>query len=158
VDQKIKYIKKITNSFIFSFGMLKHLPSLFFWGVRVKALTQESSTVTIKHGWTNKNPFGSIYFSALAGAAELSTGILVQLHIQGNASYSMLVVESTAQFLKKAKGTILFICDQGSLVQQSIDQLNVHEPSNSFVLHSKAIDESGIEVGHFTFTWSVKKK
>ncbi len=158
MHQKTQYISNVTNPIKFSLGMLKHLPSLFFWGVKVKALSEDKSEVSIKHRWSNKNPFGSIYFSALAGSAELSTGILVQLHIQGTAQYSMLVVESTAKFLKKAKGEITFICDQGVFVKESIEKLNAENPSGTFVLYSKAIDDSGTEIANFSYVWSVKKK
>jgi Domain of unknown function (DUF4442) len=158
MGKKSVYISRITNSFTFSLGMLKHLPSLFFWGVKVKALDEKNSTVLIKHGWSNKNPFGSIYFSALTGAAELSTGILVQLHIQNDNAYSMLVVASSANFLKKAKGTISFTCSQGDLVKDTIASLTESSPTASFTLDSAATDETGTIIGTFTYTWSVKKK
>lgn len=158
MSKKSLYISRITNSLTFSLGMLKHLPSLFFWGIKVHSLDEKCSEVRIKHRWSNKNPFGSIYFSALTGAAELSTGVLVQLHIQDDNSYSMLVVASSAQFLKKAKGTVKFTCTQGDMVKNAIASLTDSAPTTSFVLESTANDESGTIVGTFSYTWSVKKK
>jgi hypothetical protein len=158
VNKKEKYIKNITNPILYGAAMLKMLPSLFFWGVKVKSLTEEASIVTIKHNWRNQNPFGSVYFSALNGAGELSTGVLVQMHCQGNDSYSMLVVASSAAFIKKAKGRISFFCNDGQMVKEIIDKLDVNHPSVSFTLRANAVDEVGDEVANFTFTWSVKKR
>ncbi len=73
------YRDAIVHPLKYRFYMLWRLPSLIFWGVKVARIDETASTVTLKHKWTNQNPFGSVYFSALNGAAELSTGILVQV-------------------------------------------------------------------------------
>ena len=138
--------------------MLHRLPSLVFWGVRVKALNEVGCTVVMKHRWTNQNPFGSIYFSALNGAAELSTGLLCQLHLQGTSSFSMLVVGSKSTFTRKAKGRIRFICEEGNMVSDAIYKLTEAGMSTTFVLHSTAFNEEGQELANFEFTWSVMRK
>ncbi len=158
MSKKEKFLKQITNPLLYWFSMLLKLPSLVFWGVKLKFLTKEKCTVKLKQSWTNQNPFDSVYFSALNGAAELSTGALVLLHIQNEAQYSMLVVESTSKFLKKAKGRLEFTCIEGNDIERKISELTKESPACTFVANSAATDESGAEVGTFTFTWSVKMK
>ncbi|MBK8700595.1 MAG: DUF4442 domain-containing protein [Saprospiraceae bacterium] len=152
------YRKKITNPFIYFFFMLWRLPSLIFWGVKVRYLSDAVAIVTIKHKWTNQNPFGSVYFSALNGAAELSTGIMVQSFLQGLGPYSMLVVESNATFVKKAKGRITFTCEEGSRVNGIIYEMEKSGIAQSFWLTSTGTDEAGDVIGKFSFLWSLKKK
>jgi hypothetical protein len=157
-EAQVKYIKSITNSWLAFFYMFQRLPSIAFWGVKVKNLSDKESLITIKHRWTNQNPFGSIYFSALSGAAELSTGVIVQLHLQGRPTFSMLVVHSESFFYKKAKGLIKFECNEGDKVFTLIESLSSSGDSGEIVLNSKAIDENNIEVGNFKFKWSIKRK
>lgn len=71
----------ITSSKLNTFLFFK-LPSAFWCGVRVKALNNSSSTVTVTHRWFNQNPFNSMYFAVQAMAAELSTGVLVMNQIK----------------------------------------------------------------------------
>lgn len=156
-DKKLQYLKKISNPAIYFFFMLWRLPSLVFWGVKLKHLSDNQCVVLIKQRWTNQNPFDSIYFSALNGAAELSTGLLFQLHLQEIQKYSMLVVSSKSQFKKKARGRITFVCNDGEEIQKNIDNLSNSGETFTFTAISLAKDETESEVGEFEFTWSVKR-
>ena len=73
------------NTFLFV-----KLPSAYWSGVRVKAISATSCTATVKHRWFNQNPFNSMYFAVQAMAAELTTGALVMYHIKksGKKIYS----------------------------------------------------------------------
>ena len=136
---------------------LRKLPSLYFWGVRVKKIDTDKAEIAIKYGWRTKNPFRSIYFSALAGTAELSTGLLALLAIE-KANVSMLVVGMQARFMKKAKGEVIFICDQGkdifTTVQKAIDTGEGQE----ILVTSKGYNEEGVIVAEFDILWSFKKR
>jgi hypothetical protein len=151
-----KFIANISNGLKFFLFKWLNLPSLAFWGVKLGSMGKDKCEVKIRHGWSNKNPFGSLYFSALAGSAELSTGLPVLWATQGS-DYSMLVVGSTATFTKKAKGTITFTCDQ---VNQVFDKLAKLEKgaSTEFDLTSVGKDEAGDVIGNFSFHWSIKKR
>jgi acyl-coenzyme A thioesterase PaaI-like protein len=144
------------NPLKFFFFKISKLPTLAFWGVKLKELNEEKAVIRIKHGWRNQNPFGSMYFAALNGGGELSTGMLVLLHT-ADGNYSMLVTGAKANFTKKAKGVISFECLDGEMVKNKISVLKSSE-FTSFDLSSIARDEEGSEVAHFTFTWSIKKK
>lgn len=157
LSKKQKYLNKIRNPFLYYLFMFWRLPSLVFWGVSLVRLEDDKCITSIKQKWTNQNPFHSIYFSALNGAAELSTGLLFQLHLQELESYSMLVVNSSADFKKKARGRIQFTCVDGLDIATRIQDMT--QPNDNFTLtvSSSATNEQGEEVGRFEFTWSVKR-
>jgi hypothetical protein len=156
-SKKQEYLTKISNPFLYFFFMLWRLPSLIFWGVKLKSLSDSQCETTLKQKWTNQNPFGSVYFSALNGAAELSTGLLFQLHLQAFNSYSMLVVESHSQFKKKAKGRITFTCKNGDEIMRLVEDLKNIGDNFIYTAYSEAFDDKGINVGSFKFTWSAKR-
>lgn len=156
-SKKQEYLKKISNPFVYFFFMFWRLPSLIFWGVKLLELNYTNCVTVMRQRWTNQNPFQSIYFSALNGAAELSTGLLFQLHLQELDKFSMLVVSSTAQFKKKAKGKIKFTCSDGIEIQRQISDLKKANDAFTFMVTSIATDENLNEIGIFEFTWSVKR-
>lgn len=153
----ISYQKKMTNPVIFWFAMLAKLPSAVFWRLKIKALDTHQCQVTIPFFWRSQNPFRSIYFAALAGAAELSTGALCQLALAGKGAFSMLVVDFRAQYSKKANTKITFTCDQGSELFQLIDKLEPGQ-SEQLTMISIGTNTAGEEVARFFVTWSFKRK
>jgi hypothetical protein len=153
----LAYQKKMSNPFYFWFGMLAKLPSAVFWKFRIKKLDAEKCVVTIPYSWRTQNPFKSIYFAAMAGAAELSTGALCQLAIAGLGKHSMLVVDFRAEYFKKANQTITFTCDQG---QELFELLGPLEPNDTakLMMISSGKNPQGEEVARFYVTWSFKRK
>ena len=137
--------------------MLLKLPSAIFWRLRVRTLTQEKCEVSIPFFWRSQNPFRSIYFAALAGAAELSTGALCQLALAGKGQFSMLVVDFRAQYSKKANTKITFSCDQGLALFELIESLEPNQ-SAQLTMISIGTNTSGEEVARFYVTWSFKRK
>jgi hypothetical protein len=153
----LDYQQKMTNPVIFWFAMLVKLPSAVFWRLRIKALTTEKCEVTIPFFWRSQNPFKSIYFAALAGAAELSTGALCQLALAGKGQFSMLVVGFRAEFSKKANSKITFSCTQGDELFELIDDLEVGE-STQLTMISTGQNQEDETVAKFFITWSFKRK
>ncbi len=153
----LDYQKKMTNPLIFWFAMLVKLPSAIFWRLNVKKLDQFSCEVTIPYFWRSQNPFKSIYFAALAGAAELSTGALCQLALAGKGSFSMLVVDFRAEYSKKANTKISFTCDQGEELFELIEKMNIGDTSQLTMI-STGRNTSGETVAKFYVTWSFKRK
>ncbi|SIN77227.1 protein of unknown function [Algoriphagus halophilus] len=151
------YLRKMGNPFIFWWGMLFKLPSAVFWKLKVKTLTLEKCEVTIPYFWRTQNPFKSIYFAALAGAGELSTGLLCQLALAGKGKFSMLVVDFKAEYTKKADQKITFTCEQGLELNQLIEQLEVGE-TDQLCMVTKGRNEDGDLVAQFFITWSFKRK
>jgi hypothetical protein len=99
-----------------------------------------------------------MYFAALNGAAELSTGLLVQMHLQGYGNWSMLVTSFQASFLKKATGKIRFECNDGVALADLIEKLNVLKEAGEITISSNAYNEDNMLVAEFKLGWSLKKK
>ncbi|MFZ1703509.1 MAG: DUF4442 domain-containing protein [Saprospiraceae bacterium] len=150
--------KKVRNKWWFSIFKMAKLPSLWFWGVKVVGFTERHCSISIKYSWYSKNPFQSIYFSALSGAGELSTGLLVQNKAMEKSNVSMLVVHAESHFTKKATGTIIFTCNEGEAVTKSFESLQKAGDQTKLVLRSVGVNELGEEVANFMFTWSLKKR
>lgn len=153
----LDYQRKMTNPFIFWFAMLVKLPSAVFWRLKIKSLDTEKCEVTIPFFWRSQNPFKSIYFAALAGAAELSTGALCQLALSGNGQFSMLVVDFRAEYSKKANTKITFCCDQGSELFDLIEGMQIGETAQLTMI-SEGKNTSSETVAKFYVTWSFKRK
>ena len=120
-------------------------------------LDSQKCHVSIPYFWRSQNPFKSIYFAALAGAAELSTGAFCQLALAGKGSFSMLVVDFRAEYSKKANTKILFTCEQGPELFSLIDTLKPGE-TNQLTMLSIGKNKAGEEVARFFITWSFKRK
>ena len=57
------------------------LPSVWWCGIRVKSVNEETCLVGVKHMWINQNPFKSMFWAVQGMAAELSTGLLLMNEI-----------------------------------------------------------------------------
>ena len=146
---------KFTPRHINRFLLFK-LPSAWIAGVRLKEISDEKAVVTARHRWINQNPFNSMYFAVLAMGAELSTGILVMKKVQDSGqNISMLVTGVQAEFTKKARGRIRFICEQGKQIDSYIEQTIKTGEGVQFELTSHAYDEQDDLVCTFVFRWSV---
>lgn len=156
-SQAMNYQKKMLNPLVFWFAMLAKLPSAVFWRFRIKSLSVEKCEVTIPYFWRSQNPFKSIYFAALAGAAELSTGALCQLALAGKGKFSMLVVDFRAEYFKKANEKITFTCNQGLELFELIDCMDVNGTAQLTMI-SSGKNPAREEVARFYVTWSFKRK
>lgn len=142
------------NTFLFV-----KLPSAYWSGVRVKAISASSCVATVKHRWFNQNPFNSMYFAVQAMAAELTTGALVMYHIKKSGKkISMLVANNKGNFTKKARGRITFTCNDGSLIADAIHKAIETGEGQTFWMTSVGKDEAGDQVSYMEFEWSIKVK
>lgn len=140
------------NMFLFA-----KLPSAFWSGVRVKAISALQCTVSVKHRWFNQNPFDSMYFAVQAMAAELTTGSLVMYHIkESGQKISMLVANNKSSFTKKAKGRISFNCNDGHLIKDAIARAISTGEGQTVWMKSIGVDEKGDVVSQMEFEWSIK--
>lgn len=145
--------------FKFHLFLLAKLPSAFFAGVRLKSISENACSSTVKHRWINQNPFGSIYFAVLAMSAELTSGVLVLHKIKkSNHKISMLVTQQKSTFLKKAKGKITFTCSNGELIDNALQATISNSEGRTFWMESVGKDEQNETVALFSFEWSIKLK
>ena len=145
--------KKIT-----AFTFFK-LPAVFWLGIRVKSITKEICTVSVKHRWINQNPFKSLFWAVQGMAAELSTGSLVMSSIkESDQRISMLVANNKASFFKKATGRIIFTCQDGLLIQETINKAVMTGEGQTCWMKSEGVNKQGIVVSVFEFEWTIKVK
>jgi hypothetical protein len=149
-------VAKLKKPFYFQAFLLLNLPTCFFWRVRLEELNRKKCVTSIPLIRQTKNPFRSIYFAALCGTAELSTGLLL-FEQTGGLGYSMLVTRSTAEFFKKSTSRIYFSCIEGDLVNEAISKLTEKGDSTIITLLSTGINEQGDKVAEMNFTWAIKK-
>ena len=139
--------------------LLFKLPSAYLSGVRVKSFGDNEAVATVKHRWINQNPFRSLYWATQGMASELATGILVMKKIKDSGRrISMLVRAQQGEFTKKATGRINFLCDEGHLIDQAIEQSIASGEGQTVTLTAKGIDEQGDQVSSFSYTWGIKVK
>lgn len=142
------------NAFLFF-----KLPSAFWCGVRLKEITPNNCTATVRENLINKNPFNSIYFAVLAMGAELTTGALVLNEIKSSKrSISMLVLNSKASFFKKANGKIHFICNNVGNISEAIQKTIASGEGQTVWLKSVGTNKQGVVVAEMEFEWSIKLK
>ena len=97
-------------------------------------------------------------FWAVQGmAAELAGGMLVMQSLRAqDASISMLLIGTQGEFTKKARGKILFTCQDGAIVESGVAQCLKTGAGVQFELTTEGRDEDGDLVCRFRFHWSVK--
>ena len=136
-----------------------NLPSAWLCGVRVKEISHKYCSTKVNLNWINKNPFKSIFWAIQGMAAELSTGVLI---MQASKSFkchiSMLVINNKATFTKKAKGQIIFSCDNGEAVDKTFTKLLKTKKSQTLWLQAKGVDKEGDIVSTFDFEWTLLLK
>lgn len=155
-QQKIRKSLLAAPSFIWY--MARKLPSVVFWGIRIYRLDPGQCQTRLPFNWRSTNPFRSIYFSALAGAAELASGALCLLHTTGEASYSMLVTNFEATFHKKANHTVTMTCLDGNKIRKTIEKMKHPGDTATVSVTVSSHLPNGESPATFTITWSFKRR
>lgn len=137
--------------------LLSNLPNAFFSGVRIRNINENSCEVTVPYKWFTKNPFRSTYFACLSMAAEMTTGALCLVHLyKRNPAVSMLVVKVESEYFKKAVGRTKFVCEDGLLIRETIEQATQTGESKTVRARSVGKNDEGVVVAEFFVTWSFK--
>ena len=141
----------------FKLFMMKSLPAAWFAGLRIEKLTATEASISVRYKWFNKNPFNSIYVGVLSMPSEVSTGILgMGALYKRTPAVSMLVVNSRANYIKKAVGKIVFTCGDGDEINAAVDEAIRTGEGVTVECYSAGVDEAGDVVAEFWFTWSFK--
>ena len=156
--KSLDYQRKVLQPWVLRLGMWRRLPSVAFWGMRITELTGERCSVLIPFTWFTKNPFKSIYFGALSGGAELSTGALCEMMIIGKGNFSMLVTGFRAEFVKKATTNVTFTCDQGNELSSVLDQMTNAGDTGILEMVATGHNIHGELIGKAYIQWSFKRK
>ncbi|MBK8879117.1 MAG: DUF4442 domain-containing protein [Haliscomenobacter sp.] len=154
----VRLLRALNTPWKMRLFFLWKLPSLLFWGVRIRKASPDQTEVLIPFSWRAQNPFRSTYFAALAGAGELAGGVMAMIAIEGRGPVSMLVTNLEASFSKKATGPTVFTCSQGAAIREAIQRaLDTGEGQTLQVLSVGRL-ENGTEVCRVELTWSFKAK
>lgn len=153
------FLKLVNNKFKFNLFLFSKLPSAFLCGVRVRFADESKCVVSVPFKWLSQNPFKSTYFACLAMAAEMSTGVLGLAHTYTRKpAVSMLVVNISGNFLKKAVGKTAFTCNDGLLINQTIEDAIASGQGKTITAKSVGTNAAGEIVAEFLITWSFKAK
>jgi len=155
----ISFQRKMLNPFFFKLFLFLKLPMAFLAGIKLKGLSANRALLQMKYKYLNKNPFGSIYFACLSMAGELASGILAaSFAYKSNPKLSMLVVGVKINFTKKAFGVILFECNQGQEILETIQKSEIRDEGQTIDVLTVATNEQGDVVAEFLIKWSFKVK
>lgn len=92
-------------------------------------------------------------------AAELSTGVLCMGNIfEQQPAVSMLVVKTEAVYHKKGVGNILFTCNDGNAILETINKAKAAGEATSIRCNSVAKNDSGDIIAEFWITWSFRAR
>lgn len=120
---------------------------------------EKSCGVRVKLSWFNQNPFRSMYFAVEAMAAEISCGMLALGQVyKRQPAVSMLVEKLEAKFVKKATGVIIFTCEDGQALQNTVNEALNNPAGSKLSVTSIARNQAGEIVAEFYLTWTFKAK
>jgi hypothetical protein len=153
-----RFAKRLTNPLLQRLFLFAKLPAAWFMGVRIRHLDPEKASVSVPYGWRSQNPFQSIYFAAQAAAAEMSTGVLGLMAIEGRGNISILVGDIRGEFVKKATRETTFTCRDGHLIFEAVKKALETGEGVSVTCQSVGTQAGGETVSTFWVTWTFKKR
>lgn len=153
------FLKLIRHPLKFRIFLLTRLPAAYIAGVRVREADERQCRVTVPYKWLSQNPFRSTYFACLSMAAEMSTGILAMAQVyKRKPPVSMLVVKVESEYYKKATGRTSFVCEDGGLFRQTVEETLATGEAKTVMSRSVGTNKEGEVVARFVITWSFKAK
>ncbi|MBY0434105.1 MAG: DUF4442 domain-containing protein [Cyclobacteriaceae bacterium] len=152
-----KFVKRITNPFLFNLFLLIKLPMGFLSGMKIKQADTQTCVTTVPYRWLNQNPFRSTYFAVLSMAAELSTGMAALLAVEGT-SVAVIIVNMEAEFIKMAKNTTTFTCLECQKLFEAAAHARATGEAVTATVETTGVSQDGVTVAKFKFTWSFKAR
>ncbi len=156
--KKEEYRKLVLSPF-FRAGLVKVLPMASIAGLKITELDDRQCKVTVPYKYLNKNPFNTTYWAVLGMAAEMASGALVQMYThKSNPSISMFVTGCAGKFTKRAIGITTFICNDGQLIADTIQQTIDTNTAQTIQSNVKGYDKENVMLVDFNFEWSIKAR
>lgn len=146
------------NSWQLRLFQWKKLPTAIWWGLKVKSCSPYRTVVEVPYNWRTTNPFRSIYFAALAGAGELTSGLMAGLIIRNTKKVSMLVTNVSIDYIKKANSKTTFVCDEGIKLIEGVQEAIATKKGVEVTVNTEGTRADGETVVRFQITWSFKAK
>ncbi len=134
------------------------VPLIFLLRPRVVELDDERVEVVIPLYHFTKNHWGSLYFAALAGGADVAGGLLAMKKVdERGLSIGLLFKDFKAKFIKRATNDTVFICEQGKAIDKLIDKVVETKERCHKKVKVNAYCEGEL-IGEFELTLSLKIK
>lgn len=150
---------QLTNTpLVMRFYLFWKLPMAWFAGIGVRYCDAQKTVVRLPYGWRSQNPFRSTYFAAQCAAGELSTGLMALAQLQEKPPVSMLVTKIETEFFKKASETLLFTCEDGDALTETIETALQTGVSQTFTAQSTGRLPDGTVASIVKISWSFKAK
>lgn len=144
---------------LWAFGALK-VPLIFFLRPRVVELSPERVALKLRLSRRSRNQLGTMYFGALMSGADMVPGILaVTLGRRLHKAVSFAFKDCQARFLKRARGDVTFVCEDGAAIEQALRTSSSSHTRQEVQARVKALvgpEERREQVADFTLTFSVK--
>jgi len=139
--------------------LLWKLPLAWIAGLRITYLDSEGCEIRMKHCFWNSNPFGSMYFAAMAMGAEMSTGLPAYVYLrQRRQSVSLLLAGMEAVYHKKAIGLVHFRFEGMQDLLTSLETLQKSGDTSTVLLVSQCFGDQKQLVAEFRFTWTFRQR
>ena len=150
--------KRLNSSFMLKLFSITRLPMAIITGLKIQEINYSVCKTNVHYKYLNKNPFKSTYFAVQSMAAELSTGALSLIAVEGlNSDVSFIITGMRAEFLKKSKGKIEFVCSEGEKLHEIVKKSReTNGQQQEETVSTIGYDSDGEIVSKFEFTWSFK--
>lgn len=155
----LAYRRLLTTQPVFRTMLAARMPLLALAGARIEQVDLDGARVRLPYGWKTQNIFGTMYFAAIAMAAEAACGSLVLLHNQQrNSKFAPIVKRVEADFSKAAKSDIIFECFEGDVVVDLFERAFASRQREEAVLEVIGRTRKDGEVARIKVTWSIRYK
>lgn len=138
------------------------IPLIGFCAPKVIEASDVRTVLKIKLGYRTKNHLGAMYFGVLAIGSELCIALLAVKKIAASGEkIDFLFKDYKAQFLKRAEGDVLFICEEAQTVVDQISEAKYSSERINRTLSAYAVVPSislTEKVATFELTLSVKRR
>ena len=151
-------IKKLESKIIFKFFSITKLPLALITGLKIQEINYFKCKTNVHYKYLNKNPFDSTYFAVQSMAAELSTGALSLIAVEGlKSDVSFILTGMRAKFFKKSRSRIEFVCNEGYKLHEIVRKArDANGQKYEETLSTVGYDSYGKIISKFKFTWSFK--
>ena len=135
------------------------MPSAAFVGLRFVRADEEVCVTSIPGGWRSQNPFKTMYWAAQGMAAELATGVVpFAISRTTKRGIRMFVVSTEATFVKRAKGKIVFTCEDIAAARAAIEETLTTGEKIELDLRAVGRDSDGDIVSEWVFKWNFRAR
>ena len=156
---QIILLEQLNSSFYLGLFSIFKLPLMFITGLKIEEIDYSTCKTKVNYNYLNKNPFKSTYFAVQSMAAELSTGALALLAVEGlKSDVKFILVGLSGGFLKKSKDKTFFICSEGEKLHETVKKARATRKQQEVTVSTIGYNKSDEIVSKFEFTWSFKLK